>query len=74
MPHYRIDDIATSKPIQAFDFVGEPFPGYRPAKTEGWSTKSMTFEGVQQLLGELRSVKAARPSCLGARKDQKRPR
>jgi hypothetical protein len=58
MPHYRIDDVATSKPIQAFDFLGEPFPDYRPAETEGWSTESMTFAGVQQLLGELRSVKA----------------
>src|SRR5947209_5489022 len=37
MPHYRVDDTA-GKPIQAFDYLGEPFPDYRAVETQAWST------------------------------------
>jgi len=61
MPHYRIDD-AAGHPIQAFDYLGEPFPDYRAVDTEAWSTRSMTFDGVRALLAEHMSVKPRRSS------------
>lgn len=58
MPHYRIDGMKGT-PIQAFDYLGEPFPNYRPVDTEAWSTAFMTFSGLQQLLGNWRRANRA---------------
>ena len=56
MPHFRIDN-AAGDPIQAFDYLGEPFPDYNPAETDDWSTQPMTLEEVEKVLGEIRSVR-----------------
>jgi hypothetical protein len=56
MPHFRIDD-PTGKPIQAFDYLGEPFTEYRAVDTKAWSTQTMTYDAVRSLLADHMSAK-----------------
>jgi hypothetical protein len=57
-PHYRMDYLTTGAPIEAFDGpLGLPFKDYKTIDTANWSTSSMTFIEVQQLLGDIRGHK-----------------
>jgi hypothetical protein len=55
-PSYRIDMASSGKPISAFDGqTHRPFTDIKTVDTQSWSSRSMSFGEVQQLLGQIRS-------------------
>lgn len=58
LPNYRIDHSGTScEPINAFDgATHKPFTDVANIDTENWSTCSMTYDEVRELLGRIRGL------------------
>ncbi|HEY1932273.1 MAG TPA: hypothetical protein VGG99_09700 [Acetobacteraceae bacterium] len=58
LPNYRLDHAdGPSEPIAAFDgATHKPFSDVRKIDTENWSTGSMTYQEVRDLLGKLRGI------------------
>jgi hypothetical protein len=60
MPNYRIDHAGEpSRSISAFDGqTHKPFTDVRNIDTENWSTRSLTYDEVRGVLGQIRGYKA----------------